>query len=151
MLHCGDNNKSANRWAKKFSNSNKFVRGLTKLLTMVQKYLGIDINVNYIVGKLNGFADVISRGRSSKILYTIFKKEYPTNEDTLLFTGRFLSDKNRFTSLSPKSVTKIVQIKRFIGKRCMVISRAKQKQLGTNYLQTIHSIQFYCEIVEVDP
>ena len=118
---------------------------------MVQKYLGIDINVNYIVGKLNGFADVISRGRSSKILYTIFKKEYPTNEDTLLFTGRFLSDKNRFTSLSPKSVTKIVQIKRFIGKRCMVISRAKQKQLGTNYLQTIHSIQFYCEIVEVDP
>ena len=29
MLHCGDDNKSVNCWAKKFSNSNKYSRGLT--------------------------------------------------------------------------------------------------------------------------
>ena len=83
MLHCGGDNTSANTWAKKFSNSNKYARALTKLLAMGQKYLGIDIDVEHVPGKLNGFADAVSRGRPSKTLNTILKKEYPTNDDVL--------------------------------------------------------------------
>lgn len=83
MLHCGGDNKSANQWAKKFSNSNKFAYGLTKLLAMGKKYLGIDIDVKHVAGKLNGFAHAVSRGRPSKTLYTIFKREYPTTKDVL--------------------------------------------------------------------
>ena len=50
---------------------------------MGQKYLGIDIDVEHVPGKLNGFADAVSRGCPSKILNTILKKEYPTNDDVL--------------------------------------------------------------------
>ena len=66
MLHCGGDNKSANRWEKKFSNSNKYARGLTKLLAIGQKYLAINIDVDYIPGKLNQFANVVCQGRPSK-------------------------------------------------------------------------------------
>lgn len=85
MLHCGGDNTSANCWAKKFSNSNKYARGLTKLLAMGQKYLGIDSNVEHVPGELNGFADAVSRGHPSKTLDTILKKEYPTNDDVLSY------------------------------------------------------------------
>ena len=67
----------------KTPNSNKLARVLTKLLAMGQKYLGINIDVTHVAGKLNRFADVISRGRPSKTLHTIFKKEYLTNKDAL--------------------------------------------------------------------
>ena len=48
---------------------------------MGQKYLGIDIDVEHVPGKLNGFADAVSCGRLSKTLNTILKKEYPTNNE----------------------------------------------------------------------
>ena len=54
-----------------------------KLLAMGQKYLGIDIDVEHVQGKLNGFTNAVSRDRQSKTLNTILKKEYPTNDDVL--------------------------------------------------------------------
>ena len=48
---------------------------------MGQKYLGIDIDVEHVQGKLNGFTNAVSRDRQSKTLNTILKKEYPTNDD----------------------------------------------------------------------
>ena len=56
---------------------------MTKLLAMGQKHLGININVGHVPGKLNGFNNAVSRGRPSKTLRTIFKKEYPTHADAL--------------------------------------------------------------------
>ena len=84
MLHYGGDNTSANRWVKKFSNFSKYARGLTKLLAMGQKYVGIDIIVEHVLGKVNGFADAVSRGRPSKTLTTILKK------NTLLMMMFFL-------------------------------------------------------------
>ena len=46
---------------------------------MSQKYLDINIDIKHVPGKLNGFADAVSRVRPSKTLNTIFRKEYPTN------------------------------------------------------------------------
>ena len=50
---------------------------------MGQKYLGIDIYVEHVLGKLNGFAAAVSHGHPSKTLGTILKKKYPTNNDVL--------------------------------------------------------------------
>ena len=69
--------RQANYWATKFSNSNKFARKLTKLLTMAQKYLGINVIIKHVIGKLNGFADTVSRGKPSITLDTHLKKISP--------------------------------------------------------------------------
>ena len=75
----GGENTSANCWATKFSNFNKFARKLTKLLAMAQKYLGIDVIIEHVIGKLNGFADAVSRGEPSVTLDTHLKKDFTTN------------------------------------------------------------------------
>ena len=80
LLHIGDDNKSANCWATKFSNSNRFARKLTKLLAMAQKYLGIDVVIEHVIGKLNGFADAVTRGKPSVTLNTNLKKYFTTND-----------------------------------------------------------------------
>ena len=107
---------------------------------MGQKYLGIDIDVDHIVGKLNNFADAVSRGRSSKNLNIIYKKEYRTNKAALTCLQVDSSVKKCFNLLSPKSITKIAHLKRSIGERHIVPSRAKQEQLRTNCLRTIYYI-----------
>ena len=65
LMHMGGDNTSGNCWATKFSNSNKFARKLTKLLAMAQKHLGINVLIKHVIGKLNRFADAVSRGYSS--------------------------------------------------------------------------------------
>ena len=68
-----------------------------------------------------------------------------------MFTGGFLSKKNRFALLPPQSIAKIAHIKSSIGKRYISISRSKQKQLETNCSRTIHYIRFCCEVLGMDP
>ena len=75
----GGDNTSANCWVTKFSNSNKFTRKLTKLLAMAQKYLGIDVIIKHVRGKLNGFANAVSKGDPSVTLDTHLKKDFITN------------------------------------------------------------------------
>ena len=75
----GDYNMSANCWATKFSNSNKFARQLIKLLAMVQKNLGTDVIIDHIIWILNGFADAVSRGKPSVTLDGHLKKDFSTN------------------------------------------------------------------------
>ena len=71
LLHMGGENTSANCWASKFYNSNKFAQRLTKLLVMVQKNLGIDVIIDHVIGILNGFSDAVSRGdRPSHLIHT---------------------------------------------------------------------------------
>ena len=79
LLHMGGDNTSANCWAKKFSNSNKFAWKLTKLLAMAQKNLDIDVIIEHVIGKFNGFADAVSRGEPSVTLDTHLKKYFTTN------------------------------------------------------------------------
>ena len=79
----GGDNTSANCWATKFSNSNKFARKLTKLLAMAQKRLGIDVLIEHVIGNLNGFADAVSRGEPSVILDTHLRKDFTTNDSVL--------------------------------------------------------------------
>ena len=74
----GGDNTSANCRATKFSNSNKFARKLTKLLAMAQKNLGIDVIIEHVIGKLNGFADAVSIGEPSVTLDTHLKKDFTT-------------------------------------------------------------------------
>ena len=76
----GGDNTSANYWATKFSNSNKVARRLTKLLAMAQKNLGIDVIIERVIGKLNGFADAVSRGELAITLDTHLKKDFTTND-----------------------------------------------------------------------
>ena len=77
LLHMGGDNMSANYWATKFSNSNKFARKLIKLLAMAQKHLGINVLIEHVIRKLNGFADAVSRGEPSVTLDTHLKKISP--------------------------------------------------------------------------
>jgi len=79
LLHMGGDNTSANCWATKFSNSNKFARKLTKLLAMAQKHLGMDVLIEHVIGELNGFTDAVSRGEPSVTLNTHLKKDFTTN------------------------------------------------------------------------
>ena len=79
LLHMGGDNISANCWSTKFSNSNKIAQRLTKLLAMAQKYLGIDVIIDHIIGILNGFADAVSRGFPAVTLNTHLKKDFSTN------------------------------------------------------------------------
>ena len=79
LLHMGGDNMSENCWTTKFSNSNKFARKLTKLLAMAQKHLGIGVLIKNVIGKLNGFADAVSRGKPSVTLNTHLKKDFTTN------------------------------------------------------------------------
>ena len=74
FLHTGGDNKSANYWVTKFSNSNKFARKLTKMLAMAQEHLGIDILIEHVIRKLNRFSDAVSRGEPSVTLNTHLKK-----------------------------------------------------------------------------
>ena len=75
----GGGNTSANCWATKFSNSNEFAQRLTKLLTIAQKNLGIDVIIDHVIGILNGFADAVSRGEPSVTLDKHLKKDFSTN------------------------------------------------------------------------
>ena len=79
-MHMGGDNTSGNCWATKFSNSNKFARKLTKLLAMAQKHLGIDVLIEHVIKKLNGFADAVSRSEPSVTLDTHLKKDFTTND-----------------------------------------------------------------------
>ena len=82
LLHMGGDNKSANCWATKFSNSNRFARKLTKLLAMAQKYLGINIIIEHVIGKFKGLTDAVSRGQPSVTLGIHLKKDFTTNAST---------------------------------------------------------------------
>ena len=79
LLHMGGDNMSANCWATKFSNSNKFAKKLTKLLAMAQKHLEIKVLIEHVIEKLNGFADTVSRGEPPVTLDTHLKKDFTTN------------------------------------------------------------------------
>ena len=80
LLHMSGDNTSANCCATKVSNSNKFARKLTKLLAMAQKNLGIDVIIEHVIGKLNCFADAVSRGELSVTLDTNLRKDFTTND-----------------------------------------------------------------------
>ena len=83
VFECGGDNTSANCWYTKFSTANKFAGGLTKLLAMGQKYLGIDLRIVHVRGKRTGFADAVSRGIPTNTLETHLQKDFPTNDSVL--------------------------------------------------------------------
>ena len=74
LLNMGCDNMSANCWATKCFNSNKFARQLIKLLAMAKKNLGINVIIDHVIGILNGFADAVSRDKLSVTLDTHLKK-----------------------------------------------------------------------------
>ena len=83
VLECGGDNTSANCWYTKSSTANKYAGGLTKLLAMGQKTLGINLKVINVHEKANYFADAVSRGIHSTTLETHLWKEFPTNDSVL--------------------------------------------------------------------
>ena len=76
LLHYGGDNKSVNYWSTKFFISHKFAWLLTKLLTMTQKNLGIDMIIDHINGILNGYTDAVSSRVPSITLDTKLKKVF---------------------------------------------------------------------------
>ena len=83
LLHCGRDSRSTNSWYKRFSKSNKFSVGQTKLVAIGQKILGLDMKLFHDPEKLNGFVDAVSLGVLSLALDNHLKKDYPTNKSTL--------------------------------------------------------------------
>jgi hypothetical protein len=82
-VHDGGDNTSANSWYMTFSNPNPRARRLTRLMAEGHKHTNLGMDCEHHPGKLNFFADAISRGEPKESMHKLFKKICPSNEDAL--------------------------------------------------------------------
>ena len=80
-VHCGGDNTSSIAWYMKFSNPNPRARRLTRIMAEGHKHTTLGMDCEYWAGKMNYFADAISRGLPKDTMHRLFKKICPTNEE----------------------------------------------------------------------
>ena len=80
-VHCGGDNTTSLSWYKTFSNPNPRGRRLTKIMAEGHKFTNVGMDCDHYAGKLNYFADAISRGKPKDTMHNLFKKLCNSNED----------------------------------------------------------------------
>ena len=76
---CGGDNTTSGQWYYKFSNPNPSAQRLTKIIAHIMKNCKVGLDIEYVKGLLNYFADALSRGEPTRTIHTKFKSKYPHN------------------------------------------------------------------------
>ena len=82
-VYCQGDNSASVSWYNKFSNPEPHARRLTKILAMGQKYTDLDMDMTWLAGSENHFADAISRGPPETTLNPLFKQKVSSNTAAL--------------------------------------------------------------------
>ena len=78
-IHIDGDNSSANSWCYKVSNPNVRVHALKTILGLLSKSFGVGVDVEWLQGEINYFADALSRGLIADTMKTKFKDKCPSN------------------------------------------------------------------------